>query len=191
MKRLFTADWHANELPAPHTHSFLRGDNTNNIIKKLIAKINEINPEEVVFVGDVSVDIQGFEILKKINPKIRLVLIIGDKESSSRNYSFQDLKASGALDIFAEVCESKIININGIDFAVAHKPVDVLDFEGPSLCGHVHGIWRTQKKPNGQPIINVGMDAWSLEPVSEEWIMHQYGAVTKGYYDKNALVCEW
>jgi hypothetical protein len=75
---------------------------------------------------------------------------------------------------------------------MAHKPVDLMGYAQhmPSLCGHVHGIWRTQCMPNGEPIINVGIDAWG-GLVSEKFILHQYDAITKGYYDQNARVDQW
>jgi hypothetical protein len=43
--------------------------------------------------------------------------------------------------------------------------------------------------PNGQPIINVGIDAWG-GLVSEKFIAHQYDAVTK-HYDDEASPARW
>lgn len=38
------------------------------------------------------------------------------------------------------------------------------------LCGHVHQHWQTKVTPKGTLMINVGVDVWGWEPVSEDTI---------------------
>ena len=77
---------------------------------------------------------------------------------------------------------------------LVHKPVDgLLNLpESPIICGHIHGSARVQKfaVQNNRPIINVGIDVWCYQIVSEERLEHQYKALTKGYYDDNVFINE-
>lgn len=50
-----------------------------------------------------------------------------------------------------------------------------------SITGHIHGLWKVQKK-----MINVGVDAWHFKPISEEEIKFAMIACDQ-YYDANVF----
>ena len=190
MKRLFTADWHVGELPAANTHSLLRVKPNEVLVEEWINLVNSklTEEDELWFIGDLAINLDDLDFIKRINAK--LIVILGDKELENKNFSYNEF-----LQKKAEITNEKDfiyflrkeIEINGITFQVMHKPVDCLKTDMPSICGHVHGIWRTQKSNTGQPLLNVGIDAWG-QLVTEELIMHQYNAVIKGYYDSNCFI---
>lgn len=46
----------------------------------------------------------------------------------------------------------------------AHRPHD----DGLTLLhGHVHDAWKIRRSPKGTLMVNVGVDAWDMQPVSE------------------------
>lgn len=197
MKNYFTSDWHAGETPGavpffPGTHSFLRPHSTDVLVEKWLEECNaKIKPEDTLyFVGDLAINLKDLIVYRQL-PKCKRVLVMGDKEYKNKNFSQEEFVATiGELKIFDEVVTSTTVQIAEQEFFVSHMPVDCLGQDKPSLCGHIHGVWRTQAMPNGQPIINVGIDAWHTI-VTEEFIMHQYNAITKGFYDKNCRIDQW
>lgn len=42
------------------------------------------------------------------------------------------------------------------------------------LHGHIHSQWQTKTEPDMPPMINVGIDMWSLRPISEAEIVQKY-----------------
>lgn len=195
-RNFWTADWHLNEASAPHTHSFLRPFQPNpneNLLDKLYGLKDLTEYDTLYHLGDVAVDIEGWkycvEFMKNIPCK--KVLIQGDKELSNKNCSWEEIEPY-AKECFDEILYTGILNLSFGDVLLVHKPVDgLLNLpESPIICGHIHGSARVQKfaVQNNRPIINVGIDAWCYQIVSEERLEHQYNALTKGYYDDNVFI---
>jgi len=162
------------------------------MVQEWIADCYEkIGPDdELIMLGDMVITLDDLVILTKL-PKCKLVtLVLGDKEKALGWDNLVDTCFElGIIDFFIETSASRV---NDRVFYFAHEPTVCIDGAGdrPAICGHVHGIWRTARMPNGQPIINVGIDAWG-GLVSEEMIAHQYDCVTKGYYDINCFPQDW
>lgn len=201
-KVFFTSDWHAGEVPErmkipfEATHSFLRPKRTDVLVAEWMEECTQkISPEDtLIFLGDLAIQLEDLAIYMQL-PKCRKILIMGDKEYANKNFSREEFLAKNQeLGLFDEVYEEVILILpqedQKISWYLAHKPEDSLKQELPSLCGHVHGVWRTQAMPNGNPIINVGVDAWGAL-VELKHLQHQYNAVTKGYYDRNCKVLSW
>jgi calcineurin-like phosphoesterase family protein len=192
VKKHLTSDWHVGEKPTPNTHSFLRPRMTEQMVYEWIEQCHKlIKPDdELIFVGDVGIALADLAMLRYL-PPCRKILILGDKEYGNKIFDKAAFLAENErLGIFNEVVENAVIDISGREYFFSHKPVDCLKQDRPAICGHVHGIWRTARMPNGQPIINVGIDAWG-GLVSEEFLEHQYNCVTKGYYDANCFPAQW
>lgn len=192
----FTSDWHIGEEQNPCTHSYLRPYPTSIMVQYWLQQCHErLKPEdELVFVGDVGITLADLGVLRSL-PECEKILVLGDKETNSAHFTLSEYEVRNReLGIFNSVTDTLTLEINGRDYFVAHKPEDCLPYcaseNMAAICGHVHGIWRTQRLPNGLPIINVGIDAWG-GLVSEDFIDHQYDCVTKGYYDVNCFAQDW
>jgi len=139
--------------------------------------------DRLICLGDMVLSPDYFAVLKSLPKCKNKILVLGDKELQfNRLLILEKAQAAG----FSAVVNTWVLPIAGRDWFLSHKPSDCHNQGLPALCGHVHGIWRSQRMPNGQPIINVGIDAWG-GLVSETFIAHQYEAVTK-YYDDEALL---
>jgi len=190
-KIYFTADWHSGEPQLPNTHSFLRPYPTEVMLERWLQQCYEILQDEdlLVFVGDLAITLLDLDFYSRL-PVCKKILVLGDKEYANKNFSRKDcLGTLIALKIFDEIVEDMEIEVMGINYFVSHKPEDCLKQELPAICGHIHGSWRTMQMPNGQPIINVGIDVWG-GLVSGEFITHQFNAITK-FYDINAKPYNW
>lgn len=190
-KLWFTSDWHKGEASTPNTHSFLRPYPTAECVAMWVSQIKRVVPigDTIVFVGDVAIQLQDLHILNVLS-EYKVVLVLGDKETGEKNYKYTDFVDFMNLNYPSiPVYENLNVEVNGREYFVAHKPEDCLKQNLPSICGHIHGIWRTAQMPNNEAIINVSVDAWG-GIVSEEFIEHQYNAITK-YYDINAKPADW
>jgi len=190
----FTADWHAGEESRLNTHSFLRPRPTGVMVKEWLADCRaKIKPQDtLVFVGDLGIQLSDLGVFRAL-PECERVLVLGDKETESKHFTLDEFQKQNAkLGIFDQTYDHLYTEVAGQGFFLAHKPTDCLSQPTvrPAICGHVHGIWRTQPMPSGQPIINVGIDAWG-GVVSEEMIAHQYDCITRGYYDDNCRPATW
>lgn len=201
MKYFFTSDWHVGEAQTPNTHSFLRPRPTDVMAEEWLADLkSKITPEDtLVFVGDLGIQLSDVNFFKRL-PECRKILILGDKEYASKNFTEDEITKYVIHEkIFDETYYRYRLKIQGIDFVIAHKPSDCFGQGLPAICGHVHGIWRSAEMPKDLepdvvshdklPIINVGIDVWG-GLVSEEFIIHQYNAITK-YYDDEAFPNRW
>lgn len=201
-KVFITSDWHLGEEKAENNHSFLSDIGVED--KKILCRSlidNLPSNSKIIFLGDAAISeeslnefITYFDIPKVIDK----TFILGDKETE-----FLPNKKDLPLDKIKNILEDNgwkvfdklISNVGGKVTLIIHRPTDAIkeltdDIE-MVLCGHVHGIWRTQKilKDNKEiPIINVGIDAWANQLVNQVYIEHQYNAVKKGYYDKNCFI---
>jgi len=196
MARYFTSDWHAGEQQTPNTHSYLRPHPTEVMVTQWIDECHtKIKSEDIlVFLGDIGITLDDLQVFTKL-PDCRKILILGDKEYNNTQFTRKDfLQRNEELSIFTNVYRQALIHIGDRPYNLSHKPTECIEMSirngQPALCGHVHGIWRTQRMPNGQPIMNVGIDAWG-GLVSEAFIVHQYDCVTKGYYDENCFPVDW
>lgn len=145
--------------------------------------------DTLIFLGDVGIILDDLMVFRNL-PDCNKTLILGDKEYANKNFDKAAFLAENErLGIFDTVAENAVIGIADREYFLSHKPVDCLQQPLPALCGHIHGIWRSARMPNGQPIINVGIDAWG-GLVNSNFIEHQYNAVTK-FYDVNAFPAQW
>lgn len=190
-KTYLTSDWHVGEQPTSNTHSYLRPQPTKMMVSGWILQCYQLlRPEDtLIFLGDIGITLADLVIYLGL-PECRKVLILGDKEYNNKNFDKATfLEHVSRLEIFHTIQENMVMEIAGREYFLSHKPLDCLNQPRPALCGHIHGIWRSAKMPNGQPIINVGIDAWG-GLVKEEFIEHQYNAITK-HYDANAFPADW
>lgn len=191
-KSWFTSDWHNGEAQTPNTHSFLRPYPTAQMVYNWLNQIYIKVPkgDRIVFVGDVAIQLNDLRLVFDGLKDYDVVLILGDKETGEKNYKYSDFVDFMNLNYpNIPVYDDMTVTINDRLYFVSHKPEDCLKQNLPSLCGHIHGIWRTAQMPNGEAIINVSADAWG-GIVSEEFIDHQYNAITK-FYDVNAKPYNW
>lgn len=82
-----------------------------------------------------------------------------------------------------------IMEFGGIIFYVTHVPPDekekgtiqsyLIDLCNVVLCGHIHEKWKW-KKIRRKPCINVGVDAWDMQPVSIHSILKLVARINKG-----------
>lgn len=201
-KLFITSDWHIGEEKAVNTHSYLSniGDNEKTeMCRKMIENLP--NNSNVIFLGDAAVSRESLKTFIDIfdTPNIKSkTFILGDKEieflPNKKDVSLKEVKDKLEKNGW-NVFDKLVTVIDGITTLIIHKPVDALneieDNTDMILCGHVHGIWRTQKvlKEGKQiPIINVGIDAWANQITNYDYIQHQYNAVVKGYYDQNCFI---
>lgn len=190
-KIYLTSDWHIGEQPTANTHSFLRPRATDVMVPTWLSQCRELLREEdtLVFLGDIGITLDDLATLEGL-PLCHKVLVLGDKEYANKNFDKDSfIYENKRLGIFDTVVENAVMEIAGRQYFLSHKPTDCLTQPLPALCGHIHGIWRSAKIPNGQPIINVGIDAWG-GLVSEEFIEHQYNAINK-FYDIDAFPAQW
>ena len=190
-KIYLTSDWHVGEQQTPNTHSFLRPRPTEEMIPIWLEQCNRILTEDdtLIYLGDLAITLDDIDVYLQL-PKCKKILILGDKEYANKNFTEEQFMSKIAeLNIFDEIFKEHNMNINGKDYFLTHKPLDCLLIDKPALCGHIHGCWRSAKMPNGNPILNVGIDAWG-GLVSEEFVEHQYNAITK-FYDDNAFPSKW
>ena len=188
-----TADLHIGEAQTPNTHSFLRPKPTAAMVDDLVDQCHKlITPADtLIIVGDVGITLGDLATCSRL-PDCEKILILGDKEYASKHFTQEEFMLENErLGIFTTVTRHSITRIAGREYFLSHKPRDCINPDHPAICGHVHGIWRSAKLPSGQPIINVGLDAWSGGIVTEEFIAHQYNAITKDYYDSDCFPSEW
>lgn len=193
----FSGDFHAGEVPEAvpamvATHSYLRPGRTDKLMNLWFKQFHKIlkPTDTLVLNGDLAINLESLDVYQNL-PKCRKILVKGDKEYSGKLFTEEDLDQKlEDLQIFDEIYHEWEVEIDGITYYVAHEPVNCFDKDMPAICGHVHGVWRTQQMPNGHPIINVAIDAWG-GLVSEDFISHQYGAIVNGYYDIHCRVDKW
>lgn len=179
--RYFTSDFHLDEnrlghngIPNVFYRNFSSTKTNNNYYLSLIKKMSP--GDELVYLGDLSILPKQSEavsmfffILKEM--KIKSTLIVG-------NYDVDKTY----LNLFDKCYEETILPIGDQTAYLNHYPSKaknqvVADF---SIVGHVHGAWRFQKY-NGRPIINVGVDAWNQQLVSEDTLIFAVNACNKFY----------
>lgn len=162
-KLFFTSDWHAGEPQAPNTHSYLRPYPTEVMLTKWFTQLESKITEEdtLYFVGDLGIQLSDLSLYKEAFsklPNFKKVLIMGDKEYANKNFTLDEFKTEiHKLNIFDVIAMNIIVTVGEHEWFVSHKPSDCFG-KGPSLCGHIHGCWRSAEMVDKSPIINVGID---------------------------------
>jgi calcineurin-like phosphoesterase family protein len=169
----FTSDWHLNETRIGQFNPFFRPFNSvaeqNEVI---ISKCNEaVGEDDVLYhLGDVAMDAEGVEMMRRIRAK-RRVLVVGN---------YDEDKLGQLKEHFDEVHMRCTVEVAGQDYRLNHYPA-AADKGVMNIVGHIHGLWKVQPG-----MINVGVDAWNYEPLSEERIRFVTVAMEK-YYDRNVF----
>lgn len=198
MAKFFTADWHLDDEYVPGSHTFLRPKPTNILAQEWFDECRRlIKPDdELYLLGDMVSHVQALKMLDDL-PDCRIFILRGNREQKIANFEDEVFKRlvrrRNRVAIVGDNDQCIYdVDIGQTSWRISHKPVNLLGFAlaKPSLCAHVHGTWRTQCLPDGEPIINVGIDAWG-RLVTEEIIAHEYRAVERGYYDINVRVDLW
>jgi calcineurin-like phosphoesterase family protein len=136
--------------------------------------------DELWYLGDVIYDLNEDSIscLKKLRDrynKSKFNLIIG-------NYDEKHLDVLS--NYFDNMYNDFELNIGDKKYYLNHYPIKCKEKIGDhefSITGHIHGLWKVQKK-----MVNVGVDAWHFKPVSETEIIFITNACEK-YYDNNVF----
>lgn len=175
----FTSDWHFNETRiTPEFNPFFRPfKSVEEQNETMISRINEVVSEddELYHVGDVSIDLDGIDLMSRIKCKNR-TLILG-------NYDLDKPEKMPLLKKqFDTILDSVYINYEGTSLYLNHYPVNAVK-DAFNIVGHIHGLWKVQ--PN---MVNVGVDAWHYRPVSMTEILFVKNAIEK-HYDKNVFPC--
>lgn len=187
MSKFFSADLHVGEIPAPGNPSYYRGFSPEELQRHFLAQCHAqigIN-DELYLLGDLITDAKYLQFYDQL-PDCRLFIICGNKEQHIENFADEAFKRlpnhRNRLEVFTGF---QFVGIGGRTWHIAHRPKDVIGFSVPmpALCAHAHGFWRTRQLSNGEPLINVGIDAWCGNIVSEKIIQLQYEGVTSGKFN--------
>lgn len=187
MAKFFSADLHVGEGPTPGTPTYYRWGPPEafqrhflDLCHKQISK-----NDDLYLIGDLVCSVQDIKFYDQL-PDCRLHIVCGNKEKRIENFADETFKRlSSRRNRMEIIAETLVIETNDRIWRLIHRPEDILKYPVllPTLCGHEHGFWRTKKLPNGEPIINVGIDAWG-NLVSEEFIELQHQGVKSGKFDR-------
>ena len=153
----------------------------NYIIEKWNKTVGE--KDLVILVGDVSMTKEGLENINKLNGEKWLVkgnYDISEKDGGTAKYEISDKILS---KYFTKVVDELEIEIGGEMVYINHYPTNAKS-NLFTIAGHIHGTWKVQRN-----MINVGIDAWHLFPVSEDRIKFQINGIRK-FYDQNVFAGE-
>jgi calcineurin-like phosphoesterase family protein len=173
--RYFSSDFHFGDERLNLFGRDLIAKNSEDIDNLIITNYNNIitDDDTVYFNGDVAVTLDG---LKKVS------LLKGYKILIKGNYD-QQFTQEQLSEYFHEIYENKIIDINGEPVFINHYPTNCLE-ELFNITAHVHGVWKVQRN-----MVNVGVDAWHFQPVSEDMIIFQMNGI-RNHYDINVFAGE-
>lgn len=188
-KIYFTADWHlgderigVNGKPNLFYRPFRSVDDQHLAIIKGIQESGFQDGDTLYHLGDVMVvdDMRCDNVLlyiQKLFPNSDFTLIRGNYDTDDRvnrmKWFFNDIREDITLDCFS----SGFAYLN-------HYPIKCLEGMQDArigITGHIHGLWKVQKH-----LINVGVDAWHFQPVSEDTIQFCWDAMDK-HYDTNVF----
>lgn len=159
--KYFTSDWHLFET---RPHLFHRWEMTTpELMKSLKSQVQHIvntdpNPE-FYHLGDVNYNNSDFYFIQELkdwSPGCKWHLLFGNHDENYRDI----LTAT-----FDTVQDELWIDMNGQYIYMNHYPTKCKDKDF-SLTGHIHSLWKVQPT-----MINVGVDAWHFNFVSEEKIL--------------------
>lgn len=161
-----------------------------------------VSPDDLVYcLGDISYKQFTLEnVLPRMNGE--KILIVGNhdpyfkplnipRKTKMHHEAYMDACRAGFKDVsvrldieiegIGEVCLSHFpywpVNTEGLpDYDLRYqefRPV-VDPTSALLLCGHVHSPWKWQVDKGRPPMLNVGIDAWNMRPVSEAQIVETY-----------------
>ena len=173
--RFYSSDWHlgdkrVEEENDPFFRPFTDVDYQDDVIIQNMNRYIGYN-DELWHLGDVAIDSNKCYLLDKLNCG-RKVLITGNHDVD---------KLEKLAKHFDEILFDSVLDINGIKCYLNHYPVNKIE---PmfNIVGHVHGLWKVKRNA-----VNVGVDCWYFEPVSEKMISFVYNAI-KNHYDENVFI---
>lgn len=174
MARYFTSDTHFND---DRFNLFYRPFKTvEEQDDFLVEKWNStIKPTDEVFhLGDFSTTDKGLETVKRLNGKIHLIM--GNYDDPRPMKKLKSLFASVVVNADLKLKNGVVVHLN-------HYPNKSVE-DKFNIVGHIHGLWKVQRN-----MINVGVDAWNFNPVSEDEIIFCMNAIDK-FYDQDVFAGE-
>lgn len=181
-KRFFISDTHLNDSRLNLYSRDLLFTNKDEVNDYIVKRWNEVvgKDDEIYHIGDVSMDKEGLEIIKKLNGY--KILIKGNYDISSENggTAKYEINDKILLKYFDEVYDELEIEIGGEKVYLNHFPTNMKS-ENFNIVGHIHGTWKVMRNA-----INVGVDAWHFVPVSEDLIKFQMNGI-RNHYDQNVF----
>lgn len=176
----YTSDWHLGEdrigingKPNVFFRNFKSvAEEDNTILNNFRKKFKD--GDTLIHVGDVIYNMESslkLVQLFKEYPNSTFELIIGNYDEDKLDF---------LRTVFDTVERSGIVKVKGREYYINHYPENCIEKDF-SICGHIHGLWKVQKN-----MINVGVDAWHYEPVSEDQIDFARTGCEK-HYDKNVF----
>ena len=171
----FTSDLHIGDLRLNLYGRDLIASNSDEIDALILNNYNKLVSDDdvVYFLGDIVYDQSKLDFLSKF--KGIKILILG-------NYD-EKIPKDLLNKYFDFVYNDLTINVQDLDLYLNHYPEKCSE-KLFNLTGHIHGNWRVQRN-----MINVGVDAWHLCPLSEDNILFLKNAIEK-YYDINVFAGE-
>lgn len=189
--KYFTSDWHLGE-------NRLGINGTKNLYYRPFKSIQAQNRtivdnfltsgfkdgDELWHLGDVvyewNDEVEDYlSLIRDEFPNSQFNLIVG-------NYDEDKLDILGKY--FDTINHLNKVVLNGKNIFLSHYPSECVNlFKNNNISfdfaitGHIHGLWKVQKK-----MVNVGVDAWHFNPVSEKEVEFCMIACEK-YYDNNVF----
>lgn len=191
--RYFTSDWHLGEnrigingKPNLFYRPFTSIEEQNRTIIDNFLTSGFKDGDELWHLGDVvyewSEEVEDYlSLVRDEFPNSKFNLVIGnydeDKMDNLVNYFDESYHDAAILIEVEESAHSVYLN-HYPKICVKEMQYNIYDFY---ITGHIHGLWKFQKK-----MVNVGVDAWHFKPVSEEEVEFCMIACEK-YYDNNVF----
>lgn len=168
--KYFTSDWHLS-----HTNiikfcgrPFKHAREMNRVLLENACKVLK-EDDELYILGDVMMAKEPTVLEKFIEPiPCEKYLVLGNHDRMS---AFTYLEHGGIMSVHTAL-EVDLENEHRTEkrsVRCVHDPAFVQDGKGIVICGHVHNNW-ISIFPNSL-FINVGVDVWDFEPVSEETLL--------------------
>ena len=141
---------------------------------RAVKKITTFNLKEndvLYIIGDVLYN-KDYEYLLANMPACKKVLIKGNYDTDKLHIleKYFDI----IVNEWVTTIEKQVVILN-------HYPSKINPTIELGIVGHIHGLWKVQ--PN---MINVSVDAWHFNLVSEKEILFCYNAMMN-YYDENVF----
>lgn len=184
----FSADLHVGENPARGNPSYYRPLPPEFYQQQFLDQCHRQirHTDKLYLVGDLVTELKYLEFYNQL-PDCDLCIFLGNKEQRIPNFLTEAKRIlAHHLDRLELVPDWRAVEISGRLWRIGHRPEEIAGLEPalPCICGHVHGFWRTRQLKNGQPIINVGVDAWDHALVTEEFVNLQYEGIMNGRFRK-------
>ena len=173
MGYFFTSDLHLGDERLNLYARDLIANTADEIDNLIISNWNSLvkSEDKVFMLGDICYDATKLPLLDKLNGRKTLIKGNYDEQISDEEW----------LKYVDEVVDEKYIHIDKNLIFLNHHPTNC-KANCFNICGHIHGTWKVQRN-----MINVGVDAWHLFPVSLELIKFQMNCI-KNHYDENVFI---